>query len=50
MCYVWLQVLFDTQDVSLIVAKYGLILDMLYVTFQDYRFGSLYGYFLQGSG
>jgi len=29
--------------------QYRVILDMFYVTFQGYRFGSLYGYCLQGS-
>jgi len=50
MFYVWFRVSFDTQYVLFIVSRYCLILDMVYVTFQGYRFGSLYGYYLQGSG
>ena len=42
--------IFDTQYVLVIVSRYSVILDMIYVTFQGYRFGSLYGYCLQGSG
>ena len=45
MFYVWFQVSFDTQYVLVIVSRYHMILDM----FQGYRFGSLYGYGLQGS-
>ena len=48
--YGWFRVSFDTQFVLVIVSRYPVILDMFYVTFQDYRFGSLYGYCLQGSG
>jgi len=50
MFYVWFRVSFDTQYVLVIVSRYRVILDMFYVTFQGYRFGSLYGYCLQGSG
>ena len=50
MFYVWFRVSFDTQYVLVIVSRYRVILDMIYVTFQDYRFGSLYGYCLQDSG
>jgi len=50
MFYVWFRVWFDTQFVLFIVSRYRLILDMFYVTFQDYHFGSLYSYCLQGSG
>ena len=46
MFYVWFRVSFDTQYVLVIVSRYRMILDM----FQGYRFGSLYGYGLQGSG
>jgi len=46
----WFRVSFDTQCVLVIVSKYRLILDMFYLMFQDYPFGSLYGYCLQGSG
>jgi len=49
MFYVWFRVSFDTQYVLVIMSKYRVILDMIYVTFQGYRFGSLYGYCLQGS-
>ena len=48
MFYVWFRVSFDTQYVLVIVSRYRVILDMFYVTFQGYRFGSLYGYCLQG--
>jgi len=41
---------FDTQYVLVTVSRYPVILDMFYVTFQGYRFGSLDGYCLQGSG
>jgi len=50
MFYFWFRVSFDTQYVLVIVSRYRVILDMFYVTFQGYRFGSLYGYGLQGSG
>jgi len=43
MFYLWFRISFDTQFVLVIVLKYHLILDMIYVTFQGYRFGSLYG-------
>jgi len=36
MFYVWFRVSFDTQYVLFIVSRYRLILDMVYVTFQDY--------------
>jgi len=42
MFYVWFRVSFDTQYVLVIVSRYRVILDMFYVTFQGYRFGSLY--------
>jgi len=45
LCLVF-RVSFDTQYVLVIVSRYRMILDM----FQGYRFGSLYGYGLQGSG
>jgi len=48
--YVWFRVSFDTQYVLVIVSRYRVILDMFYVRFQGYHFGSLYGYCLQGSG
>ena len=35
--YVWFRVSFDTQYVLGIVSRYGLILDMFYVTFQGCR-------------
>jgi len=44
MFYVWFRVSFDTQYVLVIVSRYRVILDMFYVTFQGYRFGSPYGY------
>jgi len=50
MFYVCFRVSFDTQYVLVIVSRYCMILDMFYVTFQGYRFGSPYGYCLQGSG
>jgi len=50
MFYVWFRVSFDTQYILFIVSRYCLILDMFYVTFQGCRFGSPYGYCLQGSG
>jgi len=50
MFYVWFRVSFDTQFVLVFVSRYPVILDMFYVTFQDYRFGSLYGYCLPGPG
>jgi len=50
MFYVWFRVSFDTQYVLVIVLRYPVIPDLFYVTFQGYRFGSLYGYCLQGSG
>jgi len=39
MFYVWFRVLLDTQYVLFSVSSYRLILDMFYVTFQDYRLG-----------
>jgi len=39
MFYVWFRVSFDTQYVLFILSRYCLILDMFYVTFQDYRVG-----------
>ena len=50
MFYVWFRVSFDTQYVLVILSRYPVILDMFYVTFQGYCFGSPYGYCLQGSG
>jgi len=50
MFYVWFRVSFDTQYVLVIVSRYRVILDMIMKTFQGYRFGTLYGYCLQGSG
>ena len=50
MLYDWFRVLFDSQYVLFLVSRSRLILDMFYVTFQRYRFGSPYGYCLQGSG
>jgi len=50
MFYVWFRVSFDTQDVLVILSRYPAILDIIYVTFQGYCFGSVYGYCLQGSG
>jgi len=50
MFYVWFRVSFVTQYVLVIVSRYPVILDMFYVTFQAYRVGSLYDYYLQGSG
>jgi len=50
MFYVWFRVSFDTQYLLVIVSRYPVILDMFYVTFQGYLFGSFYGYCLQGSG
>ena len=47
---VWFLVSLDTWYVLFIVSRYRLILDVFYVTFQAYRFGSLYGYCLPGSG
>jgi len=49
MFYVWFRVSFDTQYVLVMVSRYRVILDMIYVTCQGYHFGSLYGYCLQGS-
>jgi len=46
MFYVWFRVSCDTQYVVVIVSRYRRILDM----FQGYRFGSLSGYGLSGSG
>jgi len=39
MFYVWVQVSFDTQYALFIVSRYRLILDMFYVTLQDYCLG-----------
>jgi len=39
MFYVWFRVSLDTQYVLFIVSRYRLILDMFYVTFQDYSLG-----------
>jgi len=50
MLYVWFRVSFDIQYVLFIVSRCRLILDMFYVMFQGYHFGSLYGYCLQGFG
>jgi len=50
MFYVWFRVSFDTQYLLVIMFRYPVILDMFYVTFQAYRFGSLHGYCLQASG
>jgi len=50
MFYVWFRVSFDTQFVLVFVSRYPVILDMFYLTFQDYLFWSLYGYCLQGPG
>jgi len=50
MFYVWFQVSFDTHYVIVIVSRYSVMLEMCYVTFQDYHFGSLYAYCFQGSG
>jgi len=50
MFYVWFRVSIDIQYVLVIVSRYRMILDMFYITFQGYRFGSLYDYGLQGSG
>jgi len=41
MFYVWFRVSFDTQYALVIVSRYRVILDMYYVTFQGYSFGSL---------
>ena len=37
MFYVWFRVSFDAQYVLCLVSRYHLILDRLYVTFQDYH-------------
>jgi len=50
MFYVWFQVSFDTQYVVFIVSRYRLILDMFDERFQFDHFGTLDGYYSQGSG
>jgi len=47
MFYIGFRVSVDTQYILVIVSRYHLILDMFYVMFQGYRFGSLHGYCLQ---
>jgi len=48
--YVWFRVSFDTQYVLFIVSRYRLILDMFYVTFQDYLLGVFVVIVYKGSG
>ena len=50
MFYVWFQASLDTEYLLFIGSRDRLILEVFYVTFSGYYFGSLYGYCLQGSG